>query len=253
VEGSVDPLRDIEVINLELILADMQTVSKRIASTEKKAKRGEKEAAAELSVCRKIAETLEEGKRAEDTGLSEEERKIAAGLHLLSFKPVLYCLNKKAGGKNLDDEKDERFLRLKDFLEKSGEAYVTVDAGIEHELSGISGEERGMFRKELGAEEGSDGVDDLIRASHRLLGLATFFTTGPEETRAWTIRKGALAPEAGAAIHTDFRDKFIRADVIFWKDLLDAGSYAAAREKGLVRTEGKEYAVKDGDVIEFKI
>ena len=129
--------------------------------------------------------------------------------------------------------------------------FVFVDAGVEHELSSFEGEEKESFRKELGAKD--DGINDLIKKSYEMLGLITYFTTGEDETRAWTIPRGATAPEAGTAIHTDFKDKFIRAEVVFWKDLIDVGSYAKAREKGLVRTEGKEYVVKDGDVVEFKI
>jgi len=253
VDGGIDPLRDIEVINLELILADMQTVSKRLGGIEKDVKRGDKEAVLLKEVLIKIDEALEEGKLASSVELNEKELLLAKSLHLLSMKPILYSLNKKAGGKNLDELDDYRFKKLLAFFEETNSKYVIVDAGVEHELSGITGDERSEFRKELGVEEGKDGIDDLIRKSYELLGLMTYFTTGPEETRAWTVKKDSTAPVAGSAIHNDFKDKFIRADVIFWEDLVDTGSVAAAREKGLVRTEGKDYIVKDGDVIEFKI
>ncbi len=269
VDGKIDPLQDIEVINLELILADMQTVSKRLSGIEKDVKRGDKEAIVLKDVLQKIEKALENGELASSVQLDKNEKEITKSFHLLSMKPILYSLNKKADGKNLDESgltsKEEplgdgersdmglRFKKLLSFLKESNSKFVIVDAEIEHELSGIVGEERNQFREELGVKEGKDGIDELIRESYELLGLITYFTTGEDETRAWTIKDGATAPNAGMAIHNDFKDKFIRADVIFWKDLLDAGSMSAAREKGLLRTEGKDYIVRDGDVIEFKI
>ena len=265
VSGKVDPMSDIEVINLELVLADFQTVSKRLASVEKDVKRGDKEAVKEKEILQKIEKVLDDGKLASSLEFKDEEVAIVKGLHLLTMKPILYILNKKAGGKNLDEplrersnlekqgrKMDERYEKLIKFFESTGSKWVVVDAGIEHELSGLVGEERDEFRTELGANDG-DGVGALIKSSYDLLGLMTYFTTGEDETRGWTIKKDSTAPEAGAAIHTDFQDKFIRADIIFWQDLLDAGSYSNAREKGLIRTEGKEYIVKDGDVVEFKV
>jgi len=252
VSGTIDPVKDIEVINLELVLADFQTVSKRLASVEKDVKRGDKEAVKEKEVLLKIEKALDDGKLASSVELKEEEIDIVKGLHLLTMKSILYVLNKKAGAHNLDEIKDERFISLIKLLEAIGARWVIVDAGIEHELSGLEGEEQGVFRKELGVD-GGNGVNELIQESYKLLDLMTYFTTGEDETRGWTIKQNSSAPEAGAAIHTDFRNKFIRADVIFWKDLLNAGSYATAREKGLMRTEGKDYIVKDGDVVEFKI
>jgi ribosome-binding ATPase YchF (GTP1/OBG family) len=160
-------------------------------------------------------------------------------------------LNKKAGAKNLDEMGDERFQKLIEFFMKRGDQYVVIDAKIEEELNEFEGDEKKMFAEELGVK--GDGIDDLISAAYKRLGLMSYFTTGVEETRAWTIKVGSTAPVAGMAIHTDFKDKFIRAEIINWKVLLDAGSYGTAREKGLVRTEGKEYIVQDGDVIEFKI
>lgn len=163
----------------------------------------------------------------------------------------MYALNKKAGGRNLDEMQDPRFEKLLNFLKENNFQYVIVDAKIEEELKDLEGEEKEMFRTELGGKE--DGIDNLIKAGYALLNLITYFTTGEDESRAWTIIRGSTAPVAGQAIHTDFKDKFIRAEVVFWSDLFDSGSYGQAREKGLVRTEGKEYIVKDGDVIEFKI
>ena len=251
VDGSVDPKRDIEVINLELILADQQTVSKRLVGVESGAKRGDKTAIAEKAVLQKIATALEEAQLASTLDLNEDETLIVQGLHLLSMKPIMYILNKKAGGKNLDELKDQRWNDLMAFLDSQKFKWTIVDAGIEHELKDLEGEDKIIFRQELGAHD--DGVDLLIKKGYELLDLETYFTTGVVETRAWTIAKGSTAPVAGMAIHTDFKEKFIRAEVIFWKDLIDAGSFAAAKEKGLLRTEGKEYIVKDGDTIEFKI
>ncbi|MEK7578918.1 MAG: redox-regulated ATPase YchF [Patescibacteria group bacterium] len=250
VSGGIDPLRDIEVINLELILADMQVVTKRLGSVEKDVRAGVKEARHEESGLKKVKEALEASAFAATATLTEEEEPEVKKLNLLTMKKMLYVLNTKSGGKNLDEMKDERWTRLTDFLSASGSASVIVDAVTESDLKDVSDEERIAMHKELGVR---GGIDDLIVEGYKLLDLITFLTTGEDETRAWTIQRGSTAPVAGTAIHTDFKDKFIRAEVVFWKDLIDAGSYAAAREKGVVRTEGKEYIVKDGDVIEFRI
>ncbi len=251
VHGKVDPVSDIETINLELIIADQQTVVKRLANIEKDVKRGGKEAIKEKEVLEKVATSLAQGVLARATILDEEEAIIIRSIHLLTMKPILYVLNKKAGGKNLDEMKDERFEKLLSYLKTLDAHFVIVDAGVEQDLSQLEGEEKEMFRVELGVKD--DGVNNLIKKSYELLGLMSYFTTGDDETRGWTVKVGSTAPVAGQAIHTDFKDKFIRAEVVFWKDLIDTGSYGAAREKGRVRVEGKEYIVKDGDVIEFRI
>ena len=251
VDNKIDPLSDIEVINLELIIADQETISKRLQNLEREIKKGDKKIIAEHDAVKKVEKVLSEGKLASKTELTDDEKIIIKQLNLLTMKPILYGLNKKSGGTNLDEIKDERYTKLVEFLEKNNESYVIIDAKIEDELKDLEGEEKEMFRTELGGKE--DGINDLIRKAYEMLGLITYFTTGEKETRAWTIKRDWTAPLAGTAIHTDFKDKFIRAEVIFWKDLLDAGSYVNAREKGLVRTEGKEYVVKDGDVVEFKI
>ena len=251
VHGQVDPVSDIETINLELVIADQQTVTKRLANIERDVKRGDKNAVKEKEVITKIIEALDKGLLARSVTLSEDYALIVRSMHLLTMKPILYVLNKKAGGRNLDELGDERFTKLLAYLKSLGAHYVVVDAGVEHELSQFEGEEKEMFRGELGVKD--DGINELIRKSYELLGLMTYFTTGEVETRGWTIQKGSTAPIAGTAIHTDFYDKFIKAEVINWQDLVKAGSYGKARELGLVRTEGKEYIVKDGDVIEFKI
>lgn len=255
VHGAVDPMSDIEVINLELVLADLQTVTKRLGSVERDAKRGDKEAVAEREALEHAREVLEEGK------LLTQARKAAHAsdqdvywwqrTNLLTIKPILYVCNKKAGGYNFDEQSDERWHTLLQFFEDTHAGHVLVDANVEGELRELAEDDREMFRQEYGVLD--NGINDLIRAGHELLGLETFFTTGPDETRAWTIHKGSTAPEAGAAIHTDFKNKFIRAEVIHCDVLLREGSYAAAREKGLLRTEGKEYVVNDGDVIEFRV
>ena len=251
VHGQVDPLSDIEVIDLELIFADQQTVEKRLDNIERDVKRGDKDAMLEKELLLKYKQLFDEGKPARMYEPNEKEVPLAKGLHLLTNKPILYVLNKQAGGHNLDEERDERWDDLMKFFELRHANWVLVDANVEHELNDVAHEDKQMFRQEFGVLD--DGIDDLIREGFTMLGLITYFTTGEKETRAWTITKDSTAPVAGAAIHTDFKEKFIRADIIHNEKLLEAGSYAAAREKGWVRTEGKEYVVQDGDVIEFKI
>lgn len=178
-----------------------------------------------------------------DLGQKDESQK-------LRNKPMLYVLNKESGGHNLDEmPEDPRWLLLMEFFKSTGAQYVVVDAGVESELRDLHTDDKQTFRQEYGVFD--DGINELIKAGYKLLGLMSFFTTGKEETRAWTIKQGSTAPEAGAAIHSDFRDKFIRAEVINWQKLIEAGSRAAAREKGWIRTEGKEYIVQEGDTIEF--
>lgn len=219
VANKVSPLDDISVINLELILADLETVEKRMGTNSRDAKRGEKEAVVLDAALQKLKIALENEQMAHTVTLDEKELPFVKQLNLLTMKPMLYGLNVSAANENYMQQ-----------IEKDiPGSYVEIDPVFE------------------------TGFDNLIKAAYTLLGLETFFTTGPDESRAWTIKIGSTAPVAGTAIHTDFKDKFIRAEVIFWKDLLDAGSYAEARAKGKVRTEGKEYIVKDGDVIEFKI
>lgn len=251
VEGGIHPVRDIEIINLELVLADLQTVTKRLASVDRDVKRGDKLAILEQSALQKLDKTLSEGRLASGAILTDEERFAVRGLQLLTMKPIMYILNKKAGGHNLDEMKDPRFVELTQFIESMGSSYAIVDAAIENELRDVADDDRENLRREFGVF--NDGIDDLIRTGYALLGLMTYFTTGEDETRAWTVKVGATAPEAGQAIHTDFKDKFIRAEVVAYDKLVEAGGIAKAREKGWVRTEGKEYVVKDGDVIEFKI
>lgn len=251
VYGEIDPLRDIKVINMELILADLETVEKRISNLQKDVKRGDKIALIEDAIAKKVLEALQDERMANTISFSDDEMKIAKQLNLLTMKKFIYGLNKRSGGKNLDETDPAKFSAICKNIESFGSEWVIIDAKIEHELSDFEGNEKKEMRKELGA--GDDGINTLIEKSYKLLGLATYFTTGEKESRAWTIKANSTAPVAAAAIHTDFQNKFIRAEVVFWSDLLDSGSYPNAKAKGLVRTEGKDYIVKDGDVMEFKI
>jgi hypothetical protein len=249
VHGEVDPVRDIEVINLELILADQQSVSGRRERLQRDAKAGNKDAIAEDAVLVKVEHALTRGDLAISAGLLPEEQKLIKSLNLLTLKPILYSLNGKSGGHNLDEMNDGRADAAHALIESLGSQYVHVDAATERDLNDVAEEDKTMFREELGVH--IDGLDALIRGAYETLGLITFFTTGPKETRAWTITRGESAPEAGAAIHGDFKDKFIRAEVVGWNTLLQDGSWSAARDKGDIRTEGKTYIVQDGDVMVF--
>ena len=249
VEGNVEPYKDIEIINLELALADAEQVRKRRDKLARDIKAGMKEAIAEEEALAKLAQTFAAGKLAIHAGLADEEKKLIQSLNLLTMKPILYALNRKSGGHNIDELADGRADRAYELIEMLGSRHVFVDAATERELNDVADDDRMSFRQELGVPE--DGLTDLIRGAYDTLNLISYFTTGTDETRAWTILRGSPAPVAGAAIHNDFLTKFIRAEVIEWNKLIELGSYPAAREKGLVRVEGKEYEVKDGDVIEF--
>lgn len=249
VAGTVDPRYDIEIIDLELVQADKQSVEKRLERVERDVRGGDKDLIAEGEVLKKILAALESGKAARTVALDAKELERVRTLHLLTLKPILYVLNKKSGALNLDAEGGQRWQELKTYLDESGAKYVVVDAGIENELGDVHSDEKADFRRELGVQD--DGINTLIQGGYALLDLISYFTTGEKETRAWTVKRDSSAPDAAAAIHTDFRDKFIRAEVIRWDKLLEAGSWGKAREKGTLRTEGKEYIVQDGDVMEF--
>lgn len=251
VTGSINPLSDIEVINLELILADAETVEKRLMNVERDAKRGDKTAVIEKAVLERLKPHLDNGSLANSLPMTEEEEKIVKSLHLLTLKPFLYVCNKKTDAFNLDEQNDERWQNLVDFFERTGAEYVVVDAGMEHDLRDMNDDEKNEFRREYGAQ--GSGVESLIRACYHRLGLMSYFTTGEKETRAWTVPIGSPGPKAAAAIHTDFEKKYIRAQVVTFDDLVECGSLAQARSEGKLRTEGKDYIVQDGDVIEFMI
>jgi ribosome-binding ATPase YchF (GTP1/OBG family) len=227
-------------------------MEKRKDNLQKDIRRGDKDAVKESEILEVAIKIVSDGKLLSSQKWKEEENRILKMLGLLSIKPILYILNKKHGGKNVE-ETDERFTELVQYIKDTNAEYVVVDAKIEDELKDFEGEEKEMFRTEMAGGVTDDGINTLIKQAYKLLGLETYFTTGEQETRAWTINKGSTAPQAGAAIHTDFLTKFIKAEVIFWSDLLEAGSFGKARETGKLRTEGKEYIVKDGDVMEFKV
>lgn len=249
VHGEIEPVQDIEVINLELVFADREQVNKRREKLIRDIRAGLKEAVAEDAVLAKLQTALDAGALARSVSLTPEEEKLAKHLNLLTMKPILYAFNGKAGGHNLHEVNDGRAKAAYEYVESLGGRYVHVDARTEHELNDVAEGDKDMFRQEFGVQV--DGLTDLIRGAYATLGLITFFTTGPKESRAWTVVKGATAPEAGAAIHNDFKDKFIRAEVISCETLLADGSYAVARDKGDIRTEGKNYVVSDGDVMVF--
>ena len=248
VDGSADPARDIGVIELELILSDMEIMEKRIERTQKMMKGGDKSFAAELAVYEKVYAALEAEKPARLVELDEEERQFMKEVQLISMKPVLYCANIAE-----DDIKnpDIPYVNVvKDIAAKSGSEVVVISAKIEDELGQLDPEDREMFLEDLGID--SAGLDKMIKASYKLLGLISYLTAGPQEVRAWTIKEGTKAPQAAGKIHTDFERGFIRAEVVAYDDLVSCGSMTAAKEKGLVRSEGKEYVMKDGDVVLFR-
>ena len=249
VSGRVNPIDDIETINLELILADMETVEKRIERVGKLAKQKDKEAVAEFEVLSLLKEAFEAEKPARAVEFTDEQQKIVKGLHLLTIKPVLYVAN--VDEDEVADASDNEYVKqVREFAAGENAEVIVICAKIESEIAELEGEEKQMFLEELGIEE--SGLDQLIRASYNLLGLATYFTAGVQEVRAWTFRKGMKAPQCAGIIHSDFERGFIRAEIVSYDDLMAAGSMTAAKEAGKVRLEGKEYEVKDGDIIHFR-
>lgn len=249
VEGSVDPKRDIETIQLELILADMESVEKRLERTSKLLKSGDKKAQIEVALLNRLKETLDAGKAARTLDFSEEEREILKGFPLLSMKPVLYAANVSEEDIAHPDQ-NPYVQKVREIAAAENSEVVVVCAKIEAEIAELEEEEKIVFLEDLGLEE--SGLDRLIRAAFHLLGLMTFFTAGPMEVRAWEIRQGTKAPQAAGTIHTDFERGFIRAEVVAYKDFVENGGLNGAREKGLVRLEGKEYVMNDGDIVHFR-
>ena len=250
VDGTVDPARDIETINLELIFADMETVQRRKEKAEKSYRGGDKKAGAESELADRVYAHLESGKPARTLETDDDEREILNGWFLLTTKPVIYAANIAEDdlGK---DEKDIPFLNTVREIARAEQAeMITISAAIEEEIAQMSQEEKNEFLEELGI--GESGLDRLITACYRLLGLISFLTVGEDECRAWTIRNGTKAPQAAGKIHTDFERGFIRAEVVPYDTLVSNGSMAACREKGLIRSEGKDYVMKDGDVTLFR-
>ncbi|MGD6834305.1 redox-regulated ATPase YchF [Sutcliffiella halmapala] len=249
VAGGVDPIADIETINLELILADLESVDKRLERVGKLAKQKDKEAVYEHEVLVKVKEALENELPARTVEVTDEQVKYLKGMHLLTSKPVLYVAN--VGEEDVADTSDNDYVKqVREFAEKDNAVVITVCAKIESEIVELDADEKAMFLEELGIQE--SGLDQLIRAAYNLLGLATYFTAGVQEVRAWTFRTGMKAPQCAGVIHTDFERGFIRAETVSYEDLLAAGTMTAAKEAGKVRLEGKEYLVKDGDVIHFR-
>lgn len=250
VDGSVDPLRDIETINLELVFSDIEILERRIAKTSRGA-RNDKALAKELDLLERLKAHLEEGRLARSFVAGDEEEELwFASYNLLTAKPVIFAAN-VAEADLADEGAGNRYVQaVRDFAGAEGSEVFVICAQIEQEIAELDEEEKAMFLEDLGLKE--SGLEKLIRASYHLLGLISYLTAGEDETRAWTIRKGTKAPQAAGKIHTDFERGFIKAEVVNYKDLLEQGSLAAAREKGLVGMEGKEYVVRDGDVILFR-
>ena len=250
VDGSIEPLRDIETINLELIFSDLEILERRIAKTAKAAKM-DKTLAKELSLLEKLKGHLEDGKLAKSYETEDEdEEALLNSYNLLTYKPVIFAANVAEDDLADDGMSNEGVAKVKEFAEANGSEVFVICAQIEQEIAELDEEETAMFLEDLGLSE--SGLEKLIKASYRLLGLMSFLTAGEDETRAWTIKIGTKAPQAAGKIHTDFERGFIKAEVVNYKDLLEQGSLSAAREKGLVGMEGKEYVVQDGDVILFR-
>lgn len=250
VDGSIDPLRDIETINLELIFSDLEILERKIAKTAKAAKM-DKKLAKELSLLEKLKNHLEDGKLARSyEAEDEDEATLLNSYNLLTFKPVIFAANVAEDDLADDGASNMGVAKVKEFAAQNGSEVFVICAQIEQEIAELDEEETAMFLEDLGLSE--SGLQKLIKASYRTLGLMSFLTSGEDETRAWTIKIGTKAPQAAGKIHTDFEKGFIKAEVVNYKDLLEQGSLAAAREKGLVGMEGKEYVVQDGDVILFR-
>ena len=250
VDGSIDPLRDIETINLELIFSDLEILERRIAKVTKTA-RLDKEAAKELDFLQKVKKHLEDGKMAITMELENEDEEGFMGTYnLLTWKPVIYAANVAEDDLADDGENNTYVQSVREYAKEQNSEIFVICAQIEQEIAELDEDEKKMFLEDLGLTE--SGLEKLVKASYHLLGLMSFLTAGEDETRAWTIKIGTKAPQAAGKIHTDFERGFIKAEVVNYRDLLDCGSYAGAREKGLVRMEGKEYVVQDGDVILFR-
>ncbi|GLC77971.1 redox-regulated ATPase YchF [Lacrimispora brassicae] len=250
VDGSVDPLRDIETINLELIFSDLEILDRRISKTIKGAM-NDKSLAKELEILKRIKAHLEDGNLARSMEIEDgDEREFISTLNLLTFKPVIFAANVCEDDLADDGTSNEYVGKVRKFAEENNCEVFVICAQIEQEIAELEEDEKKMFLEDLGLTE--SGLEKLIAASYHLLGLISYLTAGPTETRAWTIKEGTKAPQAAGKIHSDFERGFIRAEVVNYQDLLDCKSYSAAKEKGLVRLEGKEYVVKDGDVVLFR-
>ena len=251
VDGSIDPMRDVETINLELIFSDIEVLDRRIAKTARSA-RNDKAAAKELKLLEKIKAYLEDGRLAKnfDDFEDEEEEELFQSFNLLTAKPVIFAANVTEDDLPNDGEDNEGVQKLRKYAEEEKCEVFVVCAQIEQEIAELEDDKKKMFLEDLGLKE--SGLEKLIRASYRLLGLISYLTAGEPEVRAWTITKGTKAPQAAGKIHTDFERGFIRAEVVAYDDLIACGSHNAAKEKGLIRLEGKDYVVQDGDIMLFR-
>lgn len=249
VDGSVDPVRDIETINFELIMSDLEILDRRIDKIMKSIRGGEKKYLAYQAFYERLKAHLEEGKTARSMDMTDDEIDMLTDVSLLTMKPVIYCAN-VAEDDYADEDNNEFVKKIKEYAAGDKAEVMVISAKIEEEIAGLEKDEKQMFLDELGAKE--SGLDKLIKASYSLLGLISYLTAGKPEVRAWTIKKGTKAPQAAGKIHTDFERGFIRAEVVHYDDLMNCGSMNAAKEKGLVRSEGKEYVMKDGDIVLFR-
>ena len=249
VDGSVDPIRDIDVINMELIFADLETLEKRLLKV-KHLMNNDKDAKVEFEVLDKLKTHLEGGKLALNFEVDDDDKKFVNDLNLLTSKKVIYALNVAEDDAKDDGANNEYVKKAKEYAKNNGSEAFVISAKVEEDLAGLDDAEKEEFLKELGIKE--SGLDKLIKASYKLLNLMSFLTAGEKESRAWTIEIGTKAPQAAGKIHTDFEKGFIKAEVINYKDLLECGSLTKAKEKGLVRIEGKDYVVQDGDVMLFR-
>ena len=248
VNGSVSPLRDIDVINLELALADLEQVSKKLEKDEKLVQTGDKSLIQSVNLMKKVKTALEQNKPARSVMLEEDDEPIMKNLQLLTAKPVIYVAN--IGEDDLGKEDNDLVKEVKAFAQKDNAKCITLCAKIEEELASLPSDERDLYKQELGIE--TSGLEKLVKASYDLLGLMSYLTAGEKEVRAWTIKKGTKAPQAAGKIHSDFEKGFIKAEVVSYQDLVDTGSLVKAKEKGKVRIEGKDYVICDGDVILFR-
>ena len=249
VDGSINPIRDLETINFELILSDIEILERRIDAV-KKAMKGDKTLAPKLELYERVMKSLEEGKSARSLDYDEEERAWISEVALLTIKPVIYAANISEDDLASDLSDNKFYQSVLEFAKSEKSEVIPVCAGIEAEIAELDDEEKKMFLSDLGIEE--SGLDKLIKASYSLLGLISYLTAGPQEVRAWTITKGTKAPQAAGKIHSDFERGFIRAEIVAFDDLIACGSMNAAKEKGLVRSEGKEYVIADGDIVLFR-
>lgn len=250
VEGSIDPIRDIETINLELVFSDMEVLERRMDKTKKSARSGDKKAQEELQFMERLYAHLESGKPARTLEMSDDDRELLKQYFLLTSKPVLYACNISEDDLISGNVENQYVQKVKEYAINEGSEVVVICAKLEEEISTLEGEEKMEFLASYGLEE--PGLNKLIKASYRLLGLISFLTAGPKEVRAWTIKKGTKAPQAAGKIHSDMEKGFIRAEVIAYDDLIKCGSEVVAKEKGLIRLEGKDYVVQDGDIIVFR-